>query len=330
MKRWTIVPSLLCAGLLLFGCERKDASETSPEKYDPDLDPPVSILEVTVNPDLIADQAAISRRMASQGRTAAPPPTTPEATGRVEREGGDAIERVRGKLTEVLAAVTAGDKQRIIELFAEEDAESLQFLLELGERILTKGKIFEDLLRTRLGMKIPGDIKSYITGKSKITAPGVEEGVSIDDLKFEQVGQDVVVTDPKGQKMTFSRVGNEYRASLPQGAKELLGAMTELAMAQEQFIDRLTGEINRGRITEENFEAAAKRAADEILMPPMGKFMKMMFSTGGKGAEGEDEETGKPEEALDPNQPEKTERPATGGGLLRNITKPLERMRPRK
>ena len=73
--------TLLCAifaGLLILGCDRRDPPLRSSELYDPEIDPPASILEDGADPDLIADQAAISRR-AEREKPEVPEPVVPAA-----------------------------------------------------------------------------------------------------------------------------------------------------------------------------------------------------------------------------------------------------------
>jgi hypothetical protein len=75
-----IAVSLLCLVALLatVGCDDKEA-EMGPGRYDAEVDGPVDVYQQPPNPDLLADQKAISQRYA---QAAAPPeaapPTQPE------------------------------------------------------------------------------------------------------------------------------------------------------------------------------------------------------------------------------------------------------------
>lgn len=58
---WALVAML--AGVTLLGCQRKDPSETHPDVYDPEIGKAVSMIDLQPDPNLLADQNAISRRM---------------------------------------------------------------------------------------------------------------------------------------------------------------------------------------------------------------------------------------------------------------------------
>jgi hypothetical protein len=320
MKRCTVIATLLCAGVMLSGCERNEASEASPAAYDPDVDAPVSILDRAVNPDVAGNQSAISRRAG-----AAPPPAraTPTATGAPTptAAAGDGIAGVKQKIADISAAIKRGEEEREAELFIDQDAEVIRALLLDSKNIEAKVKSFEELVRNRLGMELPADLKSGLSPKLAGGASGFGfADLDVNKVKFDQTGETVVVDNMKGQRLTFSLVGSEYKASLPPGMKKLQEMARELLAAQGVCIDRISAGINRGSITEDNIEPMAKRISDQTVMPVIKKIMGMTITPASPGGPGTADEA-----PADANQPKKTENRRGVGGMFQNITDPLGR-----
>ncbi len=311
MKYWATVLSLTCVILMGLGCDRREASEAAPAVFDPNHDSHAPITEHNVDSDLLADQAAISRRIQGEKPTL---PTTSEEEPLAEGAEGP-IGLVKQKVAELITAAQAGQQEQVLEFFAEPNA--LLALLSGAKEIQTEVQDFEALVKDQLGIELPDDVRSVLASKSE--GIGVTESiknVSVDDLEFEQIGSDVVVTDPKGQKITFVPVGSDYKISLSDKQIELLAIAGELIAAQQEFLDEMTKGIEAGRIDSDNFERRAEAIGKRTIMPVVGKLMKIMLL----GAEQPAPETETPAG--------ETERPkgkASLKGTVETITRPLER-----
>ena len=323
MKRCTVIATLLCAGVMLPGCERNEASEVSPAAYDPNVDAPVSILDRAVNPDVAGNQSAISRRAG-----AAPPPAraTPTAAGAPPTAAaGDGIARVKQKIADISAAIKDGDEEREAELFIDQDAELIRAILLDSKNIEAKVKSFEELVRNKLGMELPGGLESGLTPKLAGGASGFGiADLDVNKVKFEQTGETVVaeIEDEMRVKkrLTFSLVGSEYKASLPPGMRKLQAASRELLAAQGVCVDRISAGINRGSITEDNLEPMARQIGEQAMGAAMDKIMRMMIPSESPGGPGTADEA-----PADANQPKKTENRRGVGGMFQNIIDPLGR-----
>ena len=324
MKRCTVIATLLCAGVMLPGCERNEASEVSPAAYDPNVDAPVSILDRAVNPDVAGNQSAISRRA---GAAPSPARAALTAAGAATPTGaaGDGIARVKQKIADISAAIKDGDEEREAELFIDQDAELIRAILLESKNIEAKVKSFEELMRNKLGMELPGGLESGLSPKLAGGASGFGiADLDVNKVKFEQTGETVVaeIEDQMRVKkrLIFSLVGSEYRASLPPGMRKLQAAARELLAAQGVCIDRISAGINRGSITEDNLEPMARQIGEQTIGAAMDKIMRMMIPSESPGEPGTGEEA-----PADANQPKNTENRRGVGGMFRNITDPLGR-----
>ncbi len=319
MKRCTVIATLLCAGVMLSGCERNEASEVSPAAYDPNVDAPVSILDRAVNPDVAGNQSAISRRAG-----AAPPPAraAPTAAGApTPAAAGDGIARVKQRLGEISAAIKDGDEEREAELFIDQDAELIRAILLDSKNIEAKVSTLEELARNKLGMELPDDLESRLNLVLEGGASGFGfADLNVDYVEFLQTGETVVVDDMKGKKLTFSLVGSEYKASLPPGMRKLREVTRELLAAQGVCIDRISAGINRGSINEDNLEAMAMQISDQTVMPVKRKYIGMTIAPESPGGPGTADEA-----PADANQPKNTENRRGVGGMFQNIIDPLGR-----
>ena len=115
MKCCAAVLTLTCVILMGFGCDRKEASEAAPVVFDPDRDPHVPIPEHNPNPDLLADQVAISRRVEREKPAAA------ALSGEVTAGAAEAINQVRQKVADMIATAKAGQDEQLLDFFADPD-----------------------------------------------------------------------------------------------------------------------------------------------------------------------------------------------------------------
>ena len=103
MRNRTVVLTVMCMGLMVCGCERKDPSEHSPSIYDERLDPHASVLVLRTEPDLVGDQSQISRRI-ERDRQANPivleiPSLRPEPPASVPPPGEDEMQKTDEQTT---------------------------------------------------------------------------------------------------------------------------------------------------------------------------------------------------------------------------------------
>ncbi len=313
MKCFRILPCVILLSAILPACERKAASPRPPQPSDTESYPPL-LLDEKAEPDLLADQAAISRRIERERGL-------PPADGSSIEAAANPLEQVKQKLTEVLTAVKAGQNQSVLMLLEDRDAAVMRPILQAEAELEQKVQIFEALCLNQLGMAVPPELQSIMEAKTSQLGLGVGldfKNISIDALQFAVDGTNVVVTDPLGQTFLFAPVNGQYKMRIPPEALVIPPVVRELAAAQNRFVDQMISEIRNGRITEENFDARINEVAEKIVMPTLKKFMELQFS------DMPTEPTSPPSAA--PNT--ESEETSRGGGLrgrLRTITQPLER-----
>lgn len=305
MRNRAIFLPLACMILLTLGCERRKASEDPPQVRSGDTPAQASVLDRTPNPDLLADQAAISRRierqrLATEAERAAKAPKGP-------------TDQVREMLAGILADVQAGQTERILDIFAEEDGADMRPILVDGAAAKAKLKALGELLKERLDVELPLMIKVFLASSS---GPEALADASIDDLQIEQDNGNVVVTSSDGASTTFVETDAGYRAQVPQQLATLLPIAPEMITAIDQFVDQMTEAVNDGDITAENFDAKVKEITEQTLGSAMTKMAELMATVADEGLAAEEGEAEEEEAAAD--EPD-TDSPGEVEGTLRRI-----------
>jgi len=318
MKGRTLLLSAFFAGMILSGCERREPSQDSPDIYDPDVDPHPGILDSGSNPSLMGDQAAISSWIERSEPVAAPAGAapagaapSPDSALAPRGAGGGAIDQVKQMLSSVMAAVKAGQEEKILELFTNRDAAMLRPIILGSKEIAARTRDFEKLVRDKLGMKLPDEMRAGLADRTGGIAGGDLAKISISEMTFEQDGQNVIVTDPNGRKNTFVPVGSDYKLQMPPEIAGFIRFFSDVISAQRIFLNQMTAGIDNGTITAANFRDKAREIGGRTVMPAMTRLMEKMFSATESGA------------------PRPAPGPGAGGqprlrGTLRRMVNPLE------
>ncbi len=283
MKFWAVNIALGLILLTTIGCERQDPADDNSTAFDPDLDPAARMISVDTDPDIMEDQAKISRQASqskSPRRTAAPTDAGDDAGDL------DPIELVKAKVTAAIEGMKANDPEPLIEIFDDEAAQLLGPIMRGGLELDQKSLALLQLIETELGIEPSADVKSMLSGKSGGPSDGPASGLavdSVDDLTFELDGDNVVVNTSQGKPMVFSPVDSDYKLSLPEEAKDpramqMFGLMNEILAAQMTLIDEVTTGIETGEITLDNFEPKVNEIADRTVKPAMAKLFGGMLS----------------------------------------------------
>ena len=316
MRRWAVVLGLSCVGLVVLGCQRKEASDARPDVYDRNADPHASVLEVAANPDLTGDQVAISRRVERARLELGRAAETTEPTG-----AATAVEQVKQKLAAALDAVKAGNEQAVAELLKEEDAATLRPIIAGAKEVTVKAAELAALVKDKLSIDIPDDVKSGLVARYQAVGLGSAAATAtIDDFKIEQAGANVEVTGPDGHKAVFVPVGSDYRLFISPADATTIGVLGEVITAQKQFMDEVTAGINTGDITAANFEENTREISQRTIAPALGKLKQTALLAMQKAAS----------ESLPATQPAKDKAGAArkaeepvGGSLFQRAIRPL-------
>jgi len=272
MRKWAAVPLWACVLLLAIGCERKKASEAHVEKYDPKVDAPPSVLAVSPSPDLLANQAEVSKRYERSGKAA---PTAAAAA-----PGAKPEEQVKQLIAGVLEGLKAGKPEGVLALWGEDDAKLVQPFIAGTSEITTASAELQQAITDKLGIEAPPSVKASLGGQQAPDMTGPLGQASVDEFKFALSGQNVTVTSPDGQQQTFVPVNSQYKLVLSEKEKQVFPILQELVTAQKQYIDGIKKGIDEGTITAANLEQQAKDIADRTVMPVMAKLMQLAMSAG--------------------------------------------------
>jgi hypothetical protein len=141
------------------------------------------------------------------------------------------------------------------------------------------------LIRDKLSIEVPETVSSVLPDNSLIPGFGKLNMLTADGLQYEEVGEDVVVTHPNGNKLTFVPVDSEYQASvlakLPEDKHDKYRSdMATMAGAvydgNNQFVDELSSQISGGEINAENLEAESNQIAARTIDPVNEKLVSFM------------------------------------------------------
>jgi len=280
MSKLAVVIPLTAALALTTGCKRREASETEPNIYDPNVDPPASVLRHNPNQGLLDDQAAISRR----AEPIAPAEAAPS---------GDPVEQVKALVATAIEDAIEGEPDSMLALLASDLAEGLKPFFDGMAEAENKKAELDQLISDKLAIQMPLSVASIFAFASQLQLPGGPmklEDVSIDDMQFELVDENVVVTDPDGTETTFVFTEDGYRVSLgdQEIPEQLTEVMVERTQAEIKLIDQLIAGINDETITADNFEQKAEQLNEELLAPMTAKMFNAMALMGAE-AEGVDD-----------------------------------------
>ena len=347
MRSCTIVLSLAWFAFLLLasGCERRKATENPPEAYDPSVEPPASAVMVKENPDLLADQAGISREYKERLREAV-------AAAEPESEAAEteAIAQVKQLLADTIEQAADGNSEAMFALLADQDAEALQTMMSDSSQVQEKIQQVQELIAEKLNIEVPESISGNLEGWEASTlawkkATGYDSAVSllqatsIEGVEFEQVADEVLATSPDGAQLTFVPMDSEYIVSLSPETAAFIQAMATATAAQNDFLDKLIEGIDSGTIIAVNFEQEATSIAEDTLTTAMVNMAELIASAAEQ--EPSPEEGLTPDDSAEPSVEDATEEPededseeeaepagdSEGGGMggtLRRITRPTE------
>ena len=298
MKDGFLLLTMLCMGLLLCGCERRQPSEESPEIFDPKTDPPASVLGTNPDLSLLGDQAVISRRI-ERGEAApalpvgaTPAPAAPSATslpvgleapsaaGPAPRAaGGGIVDQVKQKVGEIVAAVRSGQIMKATELYRQGDAETIRPILGAAMQMREKTIAFEELVRQKLGLALSNEIRSSLAERFSGAAVGPLGTADPSNLTFEQSGASVTVTAPSGEKIEMVQSGSDWVASsLPAQLPNMLKAHSDLVSGQTAFLDAMSSAVEQGQVTAETFPQRANEMIQQTISPALNALMAMEYS----------------------------------------------------
>jgi hypothetical protein len=203
---------------------------------------------------------------------AADGPTTAPAAG----ESAD-VAAVRAKLAQLETAAKAGQTDKLLELFAPQDAASIKALFKAGQEIPTKAAALEKLVTTKLDTELPADLKSSLKKMSSQPKSPAEEFLKHDVSKstFEQNG-DTLVMILDGQRTTLNKVDGQWYMDLGPG-RDLILAMSDLTSAAGAVIDAVTAGITSGAITRDNLAEKSREIGDKLMKPASEKFGKLLM-----------------------------------------------------
>jgi len=297
MTRWPIVLSIAILLVLPLGCERRKAEDYRQQSFDPDLDRPASVLACEVDPDLLEDQVAISRRIEREVTQAVRPARSAEVTS-------PAIEQVKKLIADVAAEVQAGEDEAWLDLFNDDDAASLRPMARDAKALAVKTQALSEAMQEKLGLEMPDHVKSALADKARGAGIGSSlVRVPVDQLTFEQRDQKVIVTAPDGDQLTFLAIGDEYRASLPAESIEALTALRQLYDAQKEYINEVLAGISRQDITAANYTEKEREIAEATIGPVMGALMEGVLSAEGPAEAALSEEASPSPEAAESSEP---------------------------
>jgi len=348
MNKWAVVLGWICVPLLLSaGCERQKPSDRQVQPYDPDVDPPASVVNVTVNPELLMDQTQVSKQYereitAATGTPAgaAASPTTPAA----------ATEQVKQLLAGAIDAAKTGQIDGELAIFTKQDAELFRPLLVAIGQVESDSAQLAQLVTDKLGIDIPPSVQMSLAQHEQ--SPGVMGGLgrlTIENLQIASAGNNiasvgnniasagnntasagnnVVVTFPDGRKQTFAPVGAQYKLAVSDKDKQLLPLELDLVKAEKKFIDEVSAGINDGSISAANFQQKAKDISDRTVAPAVAKMTMTEMSFPVPAVPGPTPPgAGSPTGTTMPAPGRRA--PASGGGgwmgnVIRRATKPIE------
>ncbi len=271
MKFWAVNIALVLVLLTTIGCERRDPADDNSTAFDPDLDPAARMISVETDPDIMEDQAKISRQ-ASEGKS---PRRT---TGSADAADMDPVELVKGKVAAAIAGIKANDPEPMLAMFDDEAAQLLSPMIRGGVELEQRSLAFQYLLETELGIELRGDLRSIISETYGVPTSDLKVD-SIGELTFEMDDEKVIVTTPEGNDpYIFVAVDSDYRATLTEVFKDprivqTFAMLNDITQAQITFIDEVTADIEAGEITRDNLEPKTNAIADRTVRPVKAKFL---------------------------------------------------------
>ncbi len=189
--------------------------------------------------------------------------------------GGGPIEQVKQTVGRLITAMQAGQDERLLEFLDAKEAAAFRPIFEAAKELPPKAKQFEQLVQTKLGMTLPQDMKANLAGKPQAGPAGPADlgKYSLDDFKFKQEGEAIVVSPPDGDELRFEKVGQDWKIKLGPAELEAMSLVTDLVKAQGKVLDEMTAGIDSGAITKANFQELSSKH----IMPAFGKLMQVMM-----------------------------------------------------
>ncbi len=302
MRRAVVLMSLI-AVLAAAGCEQRDPSE-EPRAFDPAIDPAPSPLFARLDPMLVANQTEISKNAPRPAELAAGP-SSDEA----------AIQAVKPIVAEMLAALAAGQFDRVQEFFVPADARLVRNWFASFENMKRKTDALKDQVG-QMGGKMPRELTmagqfGAATDIFSFRPDGAELEKRLDSLTYTVSDGKVVVADPNGgSPVTFVRSGGQWKRQLGPEQRAGFSAITNVIGSYEQYLDSLTSQIQAGTITSYDLAEKSKAIYESTVAPAMEAMRTAEYeaSKAPQAAAAGTETPAAPAEAP-PEQPAGTENP---------------------
>ena len=290
---------VLVAGVMLsvpLGCDRQ--VDEDPVSYDREVDgPPVAIRTPMPDYEIIGEPADVRRR-----REALREAGEEAASGAGAKTGGggnlsgpsvaataDEIAEVKAVIERVLATKDSGDDAAAMAFFDDEAATVIQKITQGTKDIQAKSLALHSLMETKFGAQYPDGIKeSNQQRQTEPMGPGspaeMMGNVSIDQLLFAKIGEKVVATGPKNDKLIFTKTADGWKIGFDQNAREMTGALGELLDGAKKMIDAVIAGVQDDSITPANVEAKVAELTAQFVDPPQKKLEALMLKGAGGGA----------------------------------------------
>lgn len=270
-KALTILAAMtICAAI---GCEKKRETSSEPPAYDADVDGPACIHAPTADARLLEDQTRIEAASPAPGERPAPGPGPAPVLSPVEQ--------VKKQIGDVAAAVKAGQEDRFADLYGDQEAAMMKDFAVNMASAATKMVAFATAVKDQFGIDLSDKMKKDLAGGGDEEAPAAGElpkpsdmmgGIlAVDELKLQQQGQDVVVTDGQGQKHKFVQTAQGWKIEMEPLGKALLGAFAEFAKGQVKLLDAAMAGIRDKSITKDNLDQQMEALSKQHLEPAAQK-----------------------------------------------------------
>ena len=185
----------------------------------------------------------------------------------------DSIDEVRQTIEKMKAVSPDQGFGALAEFFVDTDARTFAQIDKKISIVEDKQKALESLVQSKLRIELPESV-DQAAGQMN-SSP--DELASINSESLTVVGNTVVGVDNSGEKMTFVKVGNDWKIQLSARQRKIVGFLSEATAATEKYFDALTAGVNNGTLTKANFEAKAQEIGQKIMAPVMMKIMMIMM-----------------------------------------------------
>jgi hypothetical protein len=259
----------------LSGCRKQDPADRAVKDYDPETAPPPSVVSVSLNMDLLGDQAEISRRYARESGTSASAAPAHAATP---------VEQVRQLLTTVKQETAAGDATAALKLYSSEDRPLIQSIIDSTEELKQAQADLKAKVSAKLTMELPMSVEALLNTDQSDAVVDPLGKENVDEMTVEQVGGNVNVTGSSGAAVTFAPAGGDHAIELTDDAKAAIAFLGRLVPAQAQFAQQLAAGIDDGTVTAANFDRQANAIASRTVAPVMASRAGMPADGAAPGA----------------------------------------------